>query len=644
MDYPYNVLNGALSEEEEAMLALELEAEGDALPFLSDEDFANLPELEKERRVRLEQLVTLQAHYKDFKRFLTDVMVELGFSVSKIQADIADFMCDGGQYIMIEAQRSQAKTTIAAAFCVWQLIHDPKHRVLIISAGGSQATDISTLVIRIIMNMDVLECMRPDKSKGDRVSVEKFDLHYSLRKLDKSASVSCCGITANLQGRRADTLLADDIESQKNSLTALMREQLLAKTLDFTSINQSGRIVYLGTPQSSDSIYNTLPGRGYNVRIWPGRFPTAEQLPYYGEHLSPMLSTIMERYPEVQLGGGINGDQGIPIEPSFLGEITLQKKEKDQGPAWFQLQHMLNTKLMDAERYPLKTDNCLTMPIRAGDDLPLEIKRGYDFREVQIEGKTYRFAKPHTYSAELAPASGICFYIDPAGGGKGRGTHGGDETGWACTAFLNGNIFVLGYGGIKGGYGLNGAGESDGSLVKLAQIVARFKPNVVKIEQNFGYGAFLAVFLPILREVYPDCSVENDFVTGQKEVRIIDILEPIIARGSLIFAEDALLGERQTLQVHPDVNRITYCLMQQMNHITRDKDSLIHDDRLDALAGACYHWEQQLVIDQSKIRQQMMEAEEKKFWSDPLQHNRIKRQGYNPNGGLNMLAHRRGRR
>ena len=270
MTIPYNVL---METEEE--MAARLEEEGNSLPYLSDEDFAKLPELEKERRVRLEQLAALQIHYKDFKRFLTDVMVELGFSVSKIQADIADFMVSGGKYIMIEAQRSQAKTTIAAAFCVWQLIHDPKHRVLIISAGGSQATDISTLVIRIIMNMDILECMRPDKSKGDRVSVEKFDLHYSLRKLDKSASVSCCGITANLQGRRADTLLADDIESQKNSLTALMREQLLAKTLDFTSINQSGRIIYLGTPQSSDSIYNTLPGRGYNVRIWPGRFPTA---------------------------------------------------------------------------------------------------------------------------------------------------------------------------------------------------------------------------------------------------------------------------------------------------------------------------------------------------------------------------------
>lgn len=629
MTTPYNVLM-----DDDEVLAAKLEAEGDALPFLTDEDFANLTEIEQERLIRMEQLKTLQRHYKNFNVFLTDVMVELGFGLTKVQADIGDFMANGPQYLMVQAQRSQAKTTIAAAFCVWTLIHDPKHRVLVVSAGGSQATDISTLIIRIIMNMDVLECIRPDKSKGDRVSVEKFDLHYSLRKLDKSASVSCCGITANLQGRRADLLLADDVESQKNSLTALMREQLLAKTLDFTSINQNGRILYLGTPQSSDSIYNTLAARGYEVRIWPGRFPNMDQLEYYGNFLAPMLKNILTKYPQVMAGGGMNGDQGIPIEPSFLGEETLQKKERDQGPAWFQLQHMLNTRLMDAERYPLKTENVIVMPLRVGDDLPLEVKRGYEYHEYQVEGKSYRFARPHGISDVLATATGVCFYIDPAGGGKGKGTHGGDETGWACTAFLNGNIFVLGYGGVRGGY-------DQGQLQELVRLVKHYRPNVLKIEQNFGYGAFRAVFLPLLREEYPDCSVEDDFVTGQKEVRIIDILEPIIARGSLIIAESAVKGEAGTLMKHPDVNRITYCMMQQMNGITRDRDSLIHDDRLDALAGACAHWEQQLMVDQKEAQKKLAEAEEAKFWQDPLGHNRY---AQSRRGGHNMLNHRRNRR
>lgn len=637
MSITYNVVNkDKLTLEEEIELAKHWEEEGNNLPYLTDEDFAKLSNAEQEKRIRLEQLNTLQKHYKRFIPFLTDIMYELGFSTTKIQADIGKYLEEGPKYRMIQAQRSQAKTTIAAAYCVWRLVHNPRERILIISAGGSQAADISTLIIRIIMNVDVLECLRPDKSAGDRVSVEKFDVHYSLRKLDKSASVSCCGITANLQGRRADVLLADDIESQKNSLTALMREQLHQKTLDFTSINATGDIIYLGTPQSSDSIYKTLPERGYDVRIWPGRFPTVEQLPYYNGQVAPVLVELMERFPQLRSGGGVHGDQGIPIEPTFLGEEVLRAKEKDQGPAWFQLQHMLNTELMDAERHPLKTENIPILPIRVGDELPLEIKRGYTYEDISVNGKSYRYTKPHFISSELSKPQGVCLYFDPAGGGKGKGTHGGDETGWACTAFLNGNIYVLGVGGIKGGY-------DNQQLEEMAALVGKFKPNVVKIEINFGYGALRSILLPIIRERYPDCAVEDDFVTGQKEVRIIDILEPIIARGSLIFAESVVKEEAASLNIHPDVSKMHYSLSHQLTGITRDKDSLIHDDRLDALAGSCNHWEQQLILDQKKVRQRLYESIERKFWNDPLQHNRYSTRNITVNG-KNMLAYRRGRR
>lgn len=155
-------------------------------------------------------LGVLQEHYAHFEPFLEDVMEFLGFQTTEIQKDIGNYMEFGPQRLMIQAQRSQAKTTIAAAFAVWSLIHQPWYRILIVSAGGSMASDISTLIVRIVLNMPGLECLRPDRQAGDRTSAEKFDIHYSLKGVEKSASVSCVGITANLQGRRADILLADD--------------------------------------------------------------------------------------------------------------------------------------------------------------------------------------------------------------------------------------------------------------------------------------------------------------------------------------------------------------------------------------------------------------------------------------------------
>ena len=65
----------------------------------------------------------------------------------------------------------------------------------------------------------------------------------------------------------------------------------------------------------------------------------------------------MERDQSLMFGGGITGDQGQPIEKAgtgWLDEANLQQKELDQGESWFQLQHMLNTKLADALRFPIK--------------------------------------------------------------------------------------------------------------------------------------------------------------------------------------------------------------------------------------------------------------------------------------------------
>lgn len=250
-------------------------------------------ESKEEQLERWKQLELLQEEYASFATFLDDSMAHLGFNTSPVQYDIGNFLAYGPQYSMVQAQRGQAKTTITAAFAVWSLIHDPKHRVLVLSAGGKQANEISTLIVRFITTMDQLAPLRPDASNGDRTSVEAFDVHYTLKGVDKSPSVACVGITGNLQGKRADLLIADDIESAKNARTAMMRELLLNLTRDFTSICATGRIVYLGTPQTQESIYNTLPARGFTVRIWPGRYPTDEQLEHYGDMLAHSLPAAL---------------------------------------------------------------------------------------------------------------------------------------------------------------------------------------------------------------------------------------------------------------------------------------------------------------------------------------------------------------
>lgn len=104
--------------------------------------------------------------------------------------------------------------------------------------------------------------------------------------------------------------------------------------------------------------------------------PTAEQRANYGNFLAPLLLKRMENNPGLTTGGGPLGDQGQPIDER-LGEEVLQKKERDQGPSYFQLQHMLNTTLSDKDRYPLKVEQLVLMPFQGFDRFPLTLSPGY---------------------------------------------------------------------------------------------------------------------------------------------------------------------------------------------------------------------------------------------------------------------------
>lgn len=561
--------------------------------------------------LRIAKLELLQKAYPYFPDFLDDVMELLGFDTTDIQHDIAEFMQYGPQYLMVQAQRGQAKTTIAAAFAVWYLIHNPHARVLIVSAGGDQASDIAKLIVRIIMNMEELECMRPDRIAGDSVSFENFDIHHSLKGVDKSASVACAGITSNLQGKRADLLIPDDVESKKNSTTQLQRAQLLELTRDFTSINSEGKILYLGTPQSIDSIYNTLPGRGFTVRIWPGRYPTLAQMIHYGTNLAPLIAKRIRDNPALQSGGGLLADQGQPIDPR-LGEAVLQHKEQDQGPSYFQLQHMLNTTLNDMQRFPLRIDQ-LVFTRLPSNGFPLTVHRGWQ-REHQhpfsIGGTQMMGYIAAAFAAETSNAQGIGMFVDPAGGGAN-----GDETGYAVTAFVNGNIWLLDVGGVPGGF-------SNTAFEALADIALKWKVNFAQVEKNFGNGAYLNSWLPFLNAKHA-CAVSEEWASGQKELRIIDTLEPVIARGSLIVNQELIQKDVEQTLRYPIAQRDSYSFFMQLARVTRDPNCLIHDDRLDAVHWAVRYWVQRLGIEQQHAIESQRKAEFEAWLRNPKSKNNV---------------------
>lgn len=546
---------------------------------------------------RWADLALLQEHYAEFDTFLVDVIEDfMGFKCTEIQIDIGQWIAHGPQYRMVQAQRGQAKTTITAAYAVWRCIMDPSTRVLIISAGSDMATEIANWIIQIIQGMPELECLRPDKASGDRSSVSAFDIHHVLKGPEKSPSIACIGITSNMQGKRADLLIADDIESSKNSQTAVQRTRLHHLTLDFTSICSKGDIVWLGTPQSVDSLYNSLPGRGTSIRVWPGRYPTEKEQEDYEGFLAPLIAGRVTADPSLRSGGGPTGDRGKPVDPVLLNEDDLLKKEIDQGPAYFNLQHMLSTKLSDQDKYPLKTANLrIANWDLTAKQVPMQLQliRAPQF-EIQapqgfpIKDKLYRLS----HIDDFAPWLHTHMYVDPGGGGQN-----GDETAYAVSTFVGGRVYVLDVGGVPGGV-------EEHKLEQLSDIAIKWKVSSIDVEKNFGNGALASVWRPLLAAKADKegltIGVGDVWESGQKELRIIDILEPVMAAGKLVMHEDIITKDWASTSKYPLDVKHTYCMIWQMARITRDKKSLLHEDRLDALAGTVRKWVDALAADSAK--------------------------------------------
>ncbi len=572
---------------------------------------------------RWNELEMLQQAYPNFKEFLYDVITGLmGFKCTANQLDMADFLETGPLFRMIQAQRGQAKTTVTAAYAVWRLMHNPTARMLIVSSGDKMAKEISNWIIQILTGMEDLGCMLPDRNLGDRASVEAYDIHRDLKGPEKSPSVACVGITSNLQGKRADVLIADDVESQKNSATAEMRERLIHLTRDFTSICSTGDIIYLGTPQSVDSIYNGLPGRGFDIRIWPGRYPTEEELSNYGTYLAPLIRDAMIADPSLRTGGGMMGTRGKPTDTVILGEEVLVKKEIDQGAAYFQLQHMLDTRLSDADRFPLKVNKLIFMQIPS-TTVPIHVHFQASENNVIHTPSDYpiatRMYRAASFSQEFGAFQGTHMYVDPAGGGQN-----GDETAYAVTRFSAGKIYVVDIGGVPGGLDLP-------AMDALTAIALKWKPHQIDIEKNYGNGALSSVWQPILLRAHA-CNIEDVWESGQKELRIIDTLEPIIGSGRMIVEESLIEQDWASVQKYPAERRASYSLFTQMSKITRDRNSLFHDDRLDALSGSCRHWVQSLAQDEDKAAYAAQRRAYQDMMANPLGNGRAVK-------GFNSMIH-----
>ena len=230
---------------------------------------------------------TLDLLKDDFKLFLQALWNELDLpNPTRAQYAIADYLQHGPKRLQIQAFRGVGKSWITGAFVLWTLFINPEKKIMIISASKERADNMSIFLQKLIIETPWLKHLQPkgDDSRWSRIS---FDVSCSPH---QAPSVKSVGITGQLTGSRADLMILDDIEVPGNSMTEFMREKLLQLCTEAESIltpKPDSRIMFLGTPQTTFTVYRKLAERSYKPFVWPARYP--RKVSQYEGLLAPQL-------------------------------------------------------------------------------------------------------------------------------------------------------------------------------------------------------------------------------------------------------------------------------------------------------------------------------------------------------------------
>jgi len=539
---------------------------------------------------------------EDFKLFLQALWEQLDLpSPTRAQYAIADYLQNGPKRLQIQAFRGVGKSWITGAFVLWTLFKDPEKKIMIISASKERADNMSIFLQKLIIETPWLNHLRPksDEARWSRIS---FDVLCSPH---QAPSVKSVGITGQLTGSRADLMVLDDIEVPGNSMTELMREKLLQLCTEAESIltpKADSRICYLGTPQTTFTVYRKLAERNYRPFVWPSRYPRKNKLSQYEGLLAPQIVEDLENAAE----------EWDVTDPDRFDNDDLIEREAAMGRSNFMLQFQLDTSLSDAEKFPLKMADLVVTsvnPESAPDavvwcsdpqniikDLPtVGLPGDYFYSPMQLQGEWTNYTET------------ICS-VDPSG----RGT---DETSAAFISQKSGYLYLHEMRAYRDGY-------SDSTLLDILRGCKKYGVTKLVIETNFGDGIVGELFKKHLQNTRQAIDVEEVRANVRKEDRIIDSLEPVLNQHRLIVNRSVIEWDYKSNPDEAPELRLMYMLFYQMSRMCREKGAVKHDDRLDCLAQGVQYFTDAMSISANetiRIKKQEEWLDLMEAWADDPQ-------------------------
>jgi hypothetical protein len=495
---------------------------------------------------------------------------------TRAQLAMAKYLQHGGKRIQLQMFRGCGKSWVTAAFVLWILFCDRDKKIMVVSASKQRADDFSIFCQRCILDFPWLNHLAPsdDDQRWSRISFDVAGCRPA-----QSPSVKSVGIGGQLTGSRADIIIADDIEVPNNSATDMMREKLLQLVTEFESVltpKPDSRVVFLGTPQTTFTIYRTLRDRGYTPMVWPARYP--KSLVGYEDVLAEELQSDIDKR-------GLEELVWKPTDTRF-SEINLLEREQSMSRSNFMLQFMLDTSLSDALKFPLKISDIIALPLDGKVGPSSLVWRSdkstlLDLPAVALPGD--RWHGP-AETGPSVPFGETIVAVDPSGRGK-------DETVAMVLSQINGNLFLREIYASTDGY-------SDKTLTGILRMAKKFGATKCLIESNFGDGLVMEVMKKHAIEMKVGLEFEEVRSTTRKEDRIIDTLEPVLNQHRLVVDTRLVTWDYTSNHDMAPEERLPRMLMYQLTRMCREKGAVKHDDRLDCLSLGVKYFQDVMAVSQ----------------------------------------------
>ena len=353
--------------------------------------------------------------------------------------------------------------------------------------------------------------------------------------------------------------------------------------------------MYLGTPQTTFTVYRKLAERSYRPFVWPSRYPRKDKISQYEGLLAP----------EIQEDLDMGAEEWECTDPDRFDHDDLLEREASMGRSNYMLQFQLDTSLSDAEKFPLKMSDLVVTsvnPTEAPDNCvwcsdPRNVIK--DLPTVGLPGDY--FYSPMQLQGDWSPYTETICSVDPSG----RGT---DETAAAYISQKNGFLYLHEMRAYRDGY-------SDSTLLDILRGCKKFGVTKLLIETNFGDGIVCELFRKHLTQTKQGIDVEEVRANVRKEDRIIDALEPVLNQHRLICDRSVIDWDYTSNKDAAPEERLQYMLFYQMSRMCREKGAVKHDDRLDCLAqGVKYYTDALSISAYEQVRYRRQED-----WNDMLE-------------------------